>query len=182
MRILKLERWRLRARALVSVCLINLLLLLQPVPGQVVIVTKKPNKQKTNSKVTPKTKSNTTKSVTRKDVPPPTPTPAPLRLPDPAPEAPAPAPITAPPPEVKPAEPEARAEPETRVAPPINLSEYMFEVITGDSKGKVTDSRKTRARYFNETLSDGIAIEMVEIPGGSFSMGTTADEIERIAV
>jgi len=160
------------------VCLINLLLLLQFVPGQVVIVPKKPNKPKTNSKVTPKTKSKTTKSVIRKDVPTPTPTPAPLRLPDPVPEAPAPAPapVAAPPPEVKPAEPEAR------VAPPINLSEYMFEVITGDSKGKVTDSRKTRARYFTETLSDGIAIEMVEIPGGSFSMGTASDEIERIAV
>jgi formylglycine-generating enzyme required for sulfatase activity len=174
MRILKLERWRLRARTVVSVCLINLLLLLQCAPGQVVIVPKKPNKPKNNSKVTTKTKPKTTKSVTRKDVPPPTPTPAPLRPPDPAPEA--PAPITTPPPEVKPAEPEAR------VAPPINLSEYMFEVITGDSRGKVKDSRKNRARYFTETLSAGTAIEMVEIPGGSFSMGTTADEIEQIAV
>src|SRR5262245_24654288 len=176
MRTLKLERWRLRARMVVSVCLINLLLLLQCVPGQVVIVPKKPNKPKTNSKVTTKTKPKTTKAVTSKDIPPPTPTPAPTRPPEPAPEAPAPAPIAMPPPEAK------LAEPEARVAPPINLSEYMFEVITGDSRGKVTDSRKNRARYFTETLSSGTAIEMVEIPGGSFSMGTTADEIERIAV
>ena len=74
-----------------------------------------------------------------------------------------------------------RAEPEARVAPPINLSEYLVDVITSDQRGKVTQSRKNRARYFTEKLSDGVVIEMVEAPGGTFSMGTTADELEQIA-
>src|SRR5215470_16505661 len=74
-----------------------------------------------------------------------------------------------------------RTEPEARVAPPINLSEYQFDVITGDQRGKVTQSSKNRARYFTENLSDGAVIEMVEIPGGTFLMGTAADEIAKIA-
>jgi len=74
-----------------------------------------------------------------------------------------------------------RAETEARVAPPINLSEYLVDVITSDNRGKVTESRKNRVRYFTENLNGGAVIEMVEAPGGTFSMGTTAGEIEQIA-
>src|SRR5215813_94135 len=74
-----------------------------------------------------------------------------------------------------------RVEPLSRVAPPINLSEYQYDVITSDQRGKVIQSGRNRARYFNENLSDGALIEMVEVPGGTFSMGTTTSEIEQIA-
>ncbi|MGE0131637.1 MAG: formylglycine-generating enzyme family protein [Blastocatellales bacterium] len=41
-------------------------------------------------------------------------------------------------------------------------------------------TRKERARYFIEELKGGAALEMVEIPGGTFLMGTTAGEIKQI--
>jgi formylglycine-generating enzyme required for sulfatase activity len=39
--------------------------------------------------------------------------------------------------------------------------------------------QQQRARRFVETLPDGLALEMVAIPGGTFLMGSSADEAER---
>ncbi|MGH9769764.1 MAG: formylglycine-generating enzyme family protein [Blastocatellia bacterium] len=73
------------------------------------------------------------------------------------------------------------AKPEARVAPPIRLSEYVFDVVASDERGKVIETRKARTRYFTEELNGGAGIEMVEIRGGMFLMGTTAGEIKQIA-
>jgi formylglycine-generating enzyme required for sulfatase activity len=189
----EIERRRSKATAIIAVCVISLVLSIKFVTGQVVIV---PNKPKTNSKTKAKPKPKTTKSTSsapaRSPAPVPTitPMPTPSRPPDPAPDgATTPSPVITPTPplsgDVKRADPSSgdvkRAEPEARVAPPINLSEYLVDVITSDERGKITQTRKNRARHFTEKLGDGVVIEMVEAPGGTFSMGTTADELEQIA-
>src|SRR5262249_7529734 len=197
----ELERRRSKTTVVVAMCVINLALLMKFVTGQVVIVA---DKTKTNRKGKAKRKPKAAKPVppAQASFPPPTPaltpTPTPSRQPDPAPNAnttrsPYAVPFPLPTVDVKRAEPAVdvkrtepavgpkRTEPEARVAPPINLSEYLFDVITSDQRGKVTQSRKNRARYFTENLSGGAAIEMVEIPGGTFLMGTMSDEIDRIA-
>ncbi|MEH2335151.1 formylglycine-generating enzyme family protein [Nostoc sp.] len=52
-----------------------------------------------------------------------------------------------------------------------------FETITVDQKGQVIkrDSNK-QAKFFKEDLGNGITLEMVEILGGSFNMGSPPDE------
>jgi len=205
----ELERRRSKTTVVVAVCVISLVLLMKFVTGQVVIVPDKP-KANSKGKAKPKPKAAKPVIPAQASFPSPTPaltpTPTPSRQPDPAPNAnttrsPYAVPFPLPTVDVKRAEPAVdvkrtepavdvkrtepavgpkRTEPEARVAPPINLSEYLFDVITSDQRGKVTQSRKNRARYFTENLSGGAAIEMVEIPGGTFLMGTMADEIDQI--
>ena len=181
MDISEFERRRPKATVVVVACVISLLLLIKFVAGQVVIV---PNKPKSNSKSKAKPKRKSTNTVpipaSPNSLPAPAPTPTLTPAAVPAPEsASKPAPIITPAPaspvEIK------RAESAPRAATPINLSEFQFDVIAGDQRGKVTQSRKSRARYFAESLNDGAVIEMVEVPGGAYSMGTSSDEIDQIA-
>src|SRR5262245_5454419 len=178
---LGIERRRSKATVIIAVCVISSVILTNFVTGQVVIV---PNKPKTNSKTKSKPKSKKTNPITPAPAPTLTPAPTPAPTLTPAPE-PAPDRTTTPPPVIAPAPPLSeivnRIKPEPRVAPPVNLSEYQFDVVTSDQRGKVTQSSRNRARYFAEKLSDGAAIEMVEVPGGAFSMGTPEDEMEQIA-
>lgn len=63
----------------------------------------------------------------------------------------------------------------------LPLRGYKFDVVTVDSSGTVTNRRKRQARYYVEDIS-GVALEMVEIPGGTFLMGNTdagADQVKR---
>ncbi len=63
----------------------------------------------------------------------------------------------------------------------LPLRGYKFDVVTVNSSGTVTNRRKGQARYYVEDIS-GVALEMVEIPGGTFLMGTTdagADQVKR---
>lgn len=63
----------------------------------------------------------------------------------------------------------------------LPLLGYQFDVVTVDSSGTVTNRRKGQARYYVEDIS-GVALEMVEIPGGTFLMGSTdaeADQVKR---
>jgi WD40 repeat protein/formylglycine-generating enzyme required for sulfatase activity len=57
------------------------------------------------------------------------------------------------------------------------LSLFKFETVTLDSKGNIIESRKESAKYFAEDLSNGVVLEMVEIPAGSFIMGAPSNEI-----
>jgi formylglycine-generating enzyme required for sulfatase activity len=54
-------------------------------------------------------------------------------------------------------------------APPLLSCE--FDTVSVDARGKITSRRKGRARYYVENIS-GLRLEMVEIPGGSFTMGS----------
>ncbi len=57
-----------------------------------------------------------------------------------------------------------------------NLSEYKFDVITVNDRGEEINREEGRAKYFTEDLGNGITLEMVEIPGGTFMMGSPEDE------
>jgi formylglycine-generating enzyme required for sulfatase activity/tRNA A-37 threonylcarbamoyl transferase component Bud32 len=76
----------------------------------------------------------------------------------------------------------------------LSLKTFEFEVATiaeintssgflglGKSRSKVIyDRRQSKAQYFTEDLDDGIALDMVAIPGGTFMMGTEEAEIKRL--
>ncbi|MEG4215121.1 formylglycine-generating enzyme family protein [Microcoleus sp. Pol14C6] len=56
---------------------------------------------------------------------------------------------------------------------------FEFEVITVDAYGKENSRRKSWAHYFREDLGNGIVLEMVYIPGGTFMMGSPETEAGR---
>ena len=63
----------------------------------------------------------------------------------------------------------------------LSLRGYNFDVVTVNSSGRITNRRKGQARYYVEDIS-GVALEMVEISGGTFLMGSTdagADQVKR---
>ncbi len=63
--------------------------------------------------------------------------------------------------------------------PPSFIDVFEFETATLNAKGEVTNRGKGQARYLIEDLG-GVTIEMVEIPGGEFMMGTTDAEVEQV--
>ena len=66
--------------------------------------------------------------------------------------------------------------------PPIpanNLKTFSFEVVTTDPRGNITNRRNASAKYFTEDLGNGVTLEMVEIPGGTFIMGSPESEAKR---
>ncbi len=67
---------------------------------------------------------------------------------------------------------------------PISVAEldsFKFETVTVDQKGEIVerDSNK-QAKFFEEDLGNSVNLEMVDIPGGKFLMGTEDEEIERL--
>jgi formylglycine-generating enzyme required for sulfatase activity len=59
------------------------------------------------------------------------------------------------------------------------LPTFDFDVITVDSYGQESSRRKSFARFFPEDLGHGIIMEMVYIPGGTFTMGSPDKEEDR---
>ncbi len=63
----------------------------------------------------------------------------------------------------------------------LPLRGYEFDVVTVNSTGTITNRRRGQARYYAEDVN-GVALEMTEISGGTFLMGTTdagADQVKR---
>ncbi|NEO98133.1 MAG: SUMF1/EgtB/PvdO family nonheme iron enzyme [Symploca sp. SIO2E9] len=59
----------------------------------------------------------------------------------------------------------------------LPLSTVEFETVRVDAKGEVVKGEPNRkAKIVKEDLGNGISLEMVEIPGGSFKMGSPAWE------
>ena len=56
------------------------------------------------------------------------------------------------------------------------LPTFEFDVITVDAYGKENSRRKSFAHFFPEDLGDGVLLDMVYIPGGTFIMGSPATE------
>jgi formylglycine-generating enzyme required for sulfatase activity len=61
----------------------------------------------------------------------------------------------------------------------IKLQSFNFDVITVDAKGKQINKKCHKAEYFSEDLGNGVMLEMVSIPGETFSMGSPKTEQKR---
>ena len=57
-----------------------------------------------------------------------------------------------------------------------DLTDYKFDVITVNDRGQEINRQQGSAKYFTEDLGNGITIEMVKIPGGTFIMGSPESE------
>ncbi len=57
---------------------------------------------------------------------------------------------------------------------------FDFDVVKVNAKGQEVERKKAEASYFAQDLGNGITLEMVAIPGGTFTMGTEDEEIERL--
>jgi formylglycine-generating enzyme required for sulfatase activity len=61
-----------------------------------------------------------------------------------------------------------------------NLSQMTFEVITVNKKGEITTKEPKTAEYFEEDLGKGVMLKMVDIPAGTFLMGSPDNEKGRL--
>jgi eukaryotic-like serine/threonine-protein kinase len=66
----------------------------------------------------------------------------------------------------------------TQQAPSENLpfSLVSFAVVKVDAEGRETNRQQHQAQVFTEDLGNGVTLEMVKIPGGTFLMGQTEAE------
>ncbi|MCZ8121404.1 MAG: formylglycine-generating enzyme family protein [Microcystis sp. LE18-22.4A] len=62
----------------------------------------------------------------------------------------------------------------------LELLSFNFEVVRVNAKGEQIKKESKQSQYFREDLGNGITLEMVAIPGGTFTMGTEDEEIERL--
>ena len=60
-----------------------------------------------------------------------------------------------------------------------NLKTFNFEVVSTNATGNIINRRNESAKYFTEDLGNGVTLEMVEIPGGTFIMGSPENEAGR---
>jgi formylglycine-generating enzyme required for sulfatase activity len=60
--------------------------------------------------------------------------------------------------------------------PPLKI--FQFETVTIDAKGKVTNRRTLPAQSYTEVLGGGVQLEMVEIPAGTFKMGSSESDVK----
>ncbi|MFN7518836.1 MAG: SUMF1/EgtB/PvdO family nonheme iron enzyme [Dolichospermum sp.] len=60
--------------------------------------------------------------------------------------------------------------------PQVLLKELEFTTKTVNKTGKIVNQENHQAKYFKEDLGNNITLEMVQIPGGSFMMGSPASE------
>jgi formylglycine-generating enzyme required for sulfatase activity len=56
---------------------------------------------------------------------------------------------------------------------------FSFEVVTVNTQGKIVQQQTQSAQFFTEDLGNGVTLDMVAIPGGSFQMGSPDSEAER---
>jgi formylglycine-generating enzyme required for sulfatase activity len=63
------------------------------------------------------------------------------------------------------------------VLPPPKLSNFGFDVITADDRGKIVGNRVETARYFQTELPGEMMLDMVQVPGGGFMMGTLESDL-----
>ena len=60
-----------------------------------------------------------------------------------------------------------------------NLKTFRFETVTVNAQGSITNRRNEEAKYFEQDLGNGVILEMVQIPGGTFMMGSPEGEARR---
>jgi formylglycine-generating enzyme required for sulfatase activity/uncharacterized caspase-like protein len=60
------------------------------------------------------------------------------------------------------------------------LKVFNFEIVEVNAKGEQIKKESKQSQYFSQDLGNDITLEMVAIPGGTFTMGTEDEEIERL--
>lgn len=55
-------------------------------------------------------------------------------------------------------------------------NQFSFQTLTVNRRGEIINRETKQARYFSENLGNGITLEMVAIPGGTFLMGASENE------
>ncbi len=60
-----------------------------------------------------------------------------------------------------------------------SLKTFDFETATVNSTGQIANRRQGQARVFIENIGNGITLDMIAIPGGSFVMGSPSTETGR---
>jgi formylglycine-generating enzyme required for sulfatase activity/uncharacterized protein with von Willebrand factor type A (vWA) domain len=65
-----------------------------------------------------------------------------------------------------------------RIPGRTTLPSFSFDVVTLNATGQIINRERRQAQYFTETLPDGVTLEMVSIPGGTFQMGAPETEKE----
>ncbi|NET37482.1 MAG: SUMF1/EgtB/PvdO family nonheme iron enzyme [Cyanothece sp. SIO1E1] len=58
-------------------------------------------------------------------------------------------------------------------------STFEFEVVTVSGQGKITERQTRQAEYVQEDLGNGVSLDLVKIPGGTFQMGAPDNESGR---
>jgi formylglycine-generating enzyme required for sulfatase activity len=58
----------------------------------------------------------------------------------------------------------------------LPLKTFEFQTVTVNRKGEIVNRQQHQAQFFTEDLGDGVILEMVAIPGGTFIMGSPAGE------
>ncbi|MBE8965366.1 SUMF1/EgtB/PvdO family nonheme iron enzyme [Nostocales cyanobacterium LEGE 12452] len=61
----------------------------------------------------------------------------------------------------------------------ISLKSFQFEIVTVDARGNITNRSNSEAKHFVEDLGNGVTLEMVQIPRGTFMMGSAEGEAQR---
>ncbi|MEQ9022853.1 MAG: SUMF1/EgtB/PvdO family nonheme iron enzyme, partial [Pseudomonadales bacterium] len=59
----------------------------------------------------------------------------------------------------------------------INASSFEFETVYLDGRGQVRQAARHAGICFTEELTLGVNLDLIWIPGGSFLMGATPDEM-----
>ncbi|MDJ0734980.1 MAG: SUMF1/EgtB/PvdO family nonheme iron enzyme [Nostocaceae cyanobacterium] len=65
---------------------------------------------------------------------------------------------------------------EPPAAPETKPQIFLFDVVTVNAKGEEIKREQGEAEYFTEDLGNGVTLDMVYIPGGTFMMGSPAGE------
>ena len=78
--------------------------------------------------------------------------------------------------------PAPKPSPETPAPQPSAnaLKTFTFETVTVNSTGQIANRSQGQAQVFVENIGNGITLDMVAIPGGSFVMGSPNTEAQRL--
>ncbi len=66
------------------------------------------------------------------------------------------------------------------VQPELSHPRFTFDIIVVNAEGVEIERRLGQAEYYREDLSDDVTLDMVRIPGGVFSMGSSENEEKRL--
>lgn len=70
---------------------------------------------------------------------------------------------------------QVKAQPKSTIA----TTEFSIEVVRVNGQGQIVDRQRKTAQHFKENLGKGVTLEMVSVPGGTFTMGSAASELKR---